>query len=189
MCVCVCVCVCACAQVCVYIHVYCMCMCACIHVWCVYHCVYIHVHVHVHVPCSVPLHQCKCIYMYNKCTLYMYMYVQGMQLMYKKCRLIHADLSEYNLLWHRGRVVFIDVGQSVEPSHPNGLEFLLRDCRNVSGFFDRVGVKDVMGAHELFNYVSGLQIAATNDAEFLTQVCVYACVCMRACVCLFTYTN
>ena len=94
--------------------------------------------------------------------------------MYKKCHLVHADLSEYNLLWHRGRVYFIDVGQSVEPSHPHGLEFLLRDCTNVSGFFDRVGVREVKTAHQLFNYVSGLKIAAETDSEFVAQV---MCVC------------
>ena len=92
--------------------------------------------------------------------------------MYQKCHLIHADLSEYNLLWHRGRVVFIDVGQSVEPSHPNGLEFLLRDCTNISSFFDRVGVHDVKTSHQLFDYVSGLQISATSDAEFTAKVSV-----------------
>ena len=95
---------------------------------------------------------------------------QGMQAMYNKCHLVHADLSEYNLLWHRGRVVFIDVSQSVEPSHPNGLEFLLRDCRNMSAFFERVGVRDVMTAHQLFNHVSGLKITASNDSDFIAQV-------------------
>ena len=41
--------------------------------------------------------------------------------MYTTCRLVHSDLSEYNMLWHNGEVYFIDVGQSVEPSHPHGL--------------------------------------------------------------------
>ena len=52
--------------------------------------------------------------------------------MFKRCNLVHADLSEYNMLWHRGEVWYIDVSQSVEPTHPHGLEFLLRDCTNVS---------------------------------------------------------
>lgn len=30
------------------------------------------------------------------------------------------------------QVWLIDVSQSVEPTHPHGLEFLFRDCRNVS---------------------------------------------------------
>ena len=32
--------------------------------------------------------------------------------MYQKCKLIHADLSEYNMLWHENKVWFIDPEQS-----------------------------------------------------------------------------
>lgn len=30
--------------------------------------------------------------------------VQLMQQMYRECHLVHADLSEYNILWHQGKV-------------------------------------------------------------------------------------
>ena len=93
-----------------------------------------------------------------------------MQRMYRDCSLIHSDLSEYNMLWHEGRIYYIDVSQSVEPSHPHGLEFLLRDCTNVSNFFSRSGVPEVTTSHQLFNYVSGLSIRADSDQEFLVQV-------------------
>lgn len=96
--------------------------------------------------------------------------IQAMQRMFSECRLIHADLSEYNMLWHEGRVYFIDVSQSVEPSHPHALEFLLRDCTNVSSFFSRAGLSDVMTPHQLFNFVSALDIEASNDQEFLAQI-------------------
>lgn len=58
--------------------------------------------------------------------------VEAMNKMYNEGHLIHADLSEYNILWHKERCWFIDVSQSVEPNHPSGLEFLLRDCTNIS---------------------------------------------------------
>ena len=91
--------------------------------------------------------------------------------MYQSCHLVHADLSEYNMLWHKNKLHFIDVSQSVEPSHPHGLEFLFRDCTNVTGFFNRSGlVSDVMTSHQLFNFVTGLDIRADSDEELLVQV-------------------
>ena len=90
--------------------------------------------------------------------------------MFSVCHLVHSDLSEYNMLWHRNQVVFIDVSQSVEPSHPHGLEFLLRDCTNVSEFFSRCGVHDVLSPHRLFNYVSGMDVQAETRDTFLAQV-------------------
>ena len=91
--------------------------------------------------------------------------------MYTKCRLIHADLSEYNMLWHEGNIYFIDVSQAVEPTHPQGLEFLLRDCNNVYNFFSKTRlVDDVMTPQQLFNYVTGLGIHANSDQEFLIHV-------------------
>ena len=90
--------------------------------------------------------------------------------MYKVCHLVHADLSEYNMLWFEGRIYFIDVSQSIEPSNPHGLELLLRDCKNVTSFFPSKGVTDVPSAHELFNRLTGLDISAINDQEFVAQV-------------------
>ena len=93
-----------------------------------------------------------------------------MERIYKDCSLVHADLNEYNMLWYKGRIYFIDVSQAVEPSHPHGLEFLLRDCRNITNFFEQKGVPDVVRHHELFNRITGLDISAINDQEFIAQV-------------------
>ncbi|XP_023663201.1 serine/threonine-protein kinase RIO3 [Paramormyrops kingsleyae] len=99
-----------------------------------------------------------------------YQVLQVMQQLYQECNLVHADLSEYNMLWHDGKVWLIDVSQSVEPTHPHGLEFLFRDCRNVSTFFQKAGVADAMNVYDLFNAVSGLQIQADTEAEFIAQI-------------------
>ncbi|MFP4591288.1 MAG: RIO1 family regulatory kinase/ATPase [Halobacteriales archaeon] len=53
--------------------------------------------------------------------------------------LIHGDLSEYNVLVHRGELVVIDVGQAITTRHPNAEEFLRRDCENVANFFANQG--------------------------------------------------
>ena len=93
-----------------------------------------------------------------------------MERMYNECHLVHADLNEFNMLWFEGRVYVIDVSQSVEPSHPHGLEFLLRDCKNVSAYFSKKGVPETLSHQELFNKITGLNITAVDDQEFLTQV-------------------
>lgn len=48
----------------------------------------------------------------------------------------HGDLSAYNLLVHRGRLVMIDLPQVVDiVANPQGQEFLHRDCVNVCRWF------------------------------------------------------
>jgi RIO kinase 1 len=59
--------------------------------------------------------------------------------------LVHGDLSEYNVLFDRGELVVIDVGQAITIHHPNVDDFLARDCENVATFFARQGL-DVTGS-------------------------------------------
>ncbi|KXJ27641.1 serine/threonine-protein kinase RIO3 [Exaiptasia diaphana] len=97
--------------------------------------------------------------------------VEMMCTMYQRCKLVHADLSEYNILWHDNRAWFIDVSQAVEPIHPHALEFLYRDCTNVTEFFKKRGVPDVMSASQLFLKVSELDIPLCDDENhFLSKV-------------------
>ncbi len=42
--------------------------------------------------------------------------VKQMRTMYQVCKLVHADLSEFNILYWKGKCVIIDVSQSVETS-------------------------------------------------------------------------
>jgi Serine/threonine protein kinase involved in cell cycle control len=59
----------------------------------------------------------------------------------------HGDLSPYNLLVQRGRVIVIDLPQLVEiASNPNGLALLERDCVNVCDWFIRRGLDVDAGA-------------------------------------------
>ncbi|AKB12997.1 MAG TPA: serine protein kinase RIO [Methanosarcina thermophila] len=70
--------------------------------------------------------------------------VEYMRLLYKKANLVHADLSEYNILIDPKDLtpIFIDMGQSVTLEHPNSREFLYRDVQNILRFFSRYGIKD-----------------------------------------------
>ena len=65
----------------------------------------------------------------------------NMRLLYQVAKLVHADLSEYNILVHRSKSYFIDLGQGVDLSHPQAESFLDRDVHNMVAFFRRQGVK------------------------------------------------
>lgn len=82
--------------------------------------------------------------------------VRLMRRMYAECRLIHADLSEYNLLYYHDLVHVIDVSQSVEHDHPAAMEFLKKDVDNMTRFFgsEHSGAVAVMSRQQLFEYVT-----------------------------------
>ncbi|CAK9103500.1 unnamed protein product [Durusdinium trenchii] len=76
-----------------------------------------------------------------------------MRKMMQQCKLVHGDLSEYNMLHHEGRLYIIDVSQSVESEHPQALDFLKRDCVNVNNFFGKRMVNRPVPVKRLFDYV------------------------------------
>ena len=80
--------------------------------------------------------------LYRECVLMMWS-------LYNKAKLVHADLSEYNILYRCGHLVLIDVSQAVEHDHPNALVFLRKDCYNITHFFNKNNAI-VMGVKELF---------------------------------------
>jgi RIO kinase 1 len=55
-----------------------------------------------------------------------------------KRRLVHADVSEYNILVYNGIPYMIDFGQAVSTRHPAAPEFLKRDVANLLKYFNRV---------------------------------------------------
>ncbi|GAA2095243.1 RIO kinase 1 [Microlunatus panaciterrae] len=59
--------------------------------------------------------------------------------------LAHGDLSAFNLLATEDRIVIIDLPQAVDVvANPQGMDYLARDCRNVSQWFKARGL-DVDG--------------------------------------------
>ncbi|EMS62481.1 Serine/threonine-protein kinase RIO1 [Triticum urartu] len=58
--------------------------------------------------------------------------VTTMRTLYQKCKLVHGDLSEYNILYYEGHLYIIDVSQSVDLDHPSALDFLKEDCLHVN---------------------------------------------------------
>ncbi|KAF9392896.1 Serine/threonine-protein kinase RIO1 [Podila verticillata] len=89
--------------------------------------------------------------------------VKYMRIMYQTCHLVHADLSEYNILYHSRTLYIIDVSQSVEHDHPHAFNFLRMDITNVSDYFRKKRV-DVMGQKELFDFITDVSIEMTDEA-------------------------
>lgn len=89
--------------------------------------------------------------------------------LYNDCKLVHADLSEYNILWHEEKCWLIDVAQSVEPGHPSAFEFLMRDCGNISTFFTRKGCPEVRSKENLFSHITGLD-PSVHTAAMLERI-------------------
>lgn len=81
--------------------------------------------------------------------------INTMRRMYQECKLVHADFSEYNLLFFEEKVYFIDVSQAVEHDHPQALYFLRRDCTNINDFFDRRGAR-TLSVQALFNFITDI---------------------------------
>jgi RIO kinase 1 len=63
--------------------------------------------------------------------------------------IVHGDLSAYNILAAGPRLVVIDLPQIVDlVGNPNGMDFLLRDCTNICGWFKARGLE--VDEQELF---------------------------------------
>ncbi|KAF0692947.1 Aste57867_16032 [Aphanomyces stellatus] len=90
--------------------------------------------------------------------------VKTMRVMYQVCKLVHGDLSEYNLLYYKSTLYFIDVSQSVEHEHPHAMEFLRKDCKNVTDFFTKSGLTP-MSTIELFEFVTDPRVLTEDEVD------------------------
>lgn len=88
--------------------------------------------------------------------------------LFQHCKLVHADLSEYNILYHQNHLYIIDVSQSVEHDHPSAFDFLRNDIKNVEEFFGRLGVR-CLGLRRCFEFVTRESLIL-ESSELFTAV-------------------
>ncbi len=74
--------------------------------------------------------------------------------LYRKAKLVHGDLSEYNIMMWKGKPVIFDLSQSVSIEHPMADFMLNRDLTNLNHFFNRLNVK-ITPVEELHKLVVG----------------------------------
>jgi RIO kinase 1 len=84
---------------------------------------------------------------YNKLLLYV-------KRLYRKAKLVHGDLSEYNVMIWKSQPVIFDMSQAVNLEHPNSSQFLTRDIENLNRYFKRIGV-NVQSTEETIRRVTG----------------------------------
>ncbi len=73
--------------------------------------------------------------------------------LYSKGGLVHADLSEYNVMMWKGKPVIFDVAQSVLVKHPMADKFLRRDLENLHKYFNRK-VPDIPSVDEMYERIT-----------------------------------
>jgi len=59
-----------------------------------------------------------------------------------KAGLVHADLSQFNILNHKNKPVFIDFSQSSSIKTSTADEYLDRDIKNIVNFFNKHGLNE-----------------------------------------------
>jgi len=73
--------------------------------------------------------------------------------LYQEARLVHADLSEYNVMIWKNEPVLFDVSQAVLLEHPMANKFLQRDLENLSRYFKGL-VVPILSQEEMFRWVT-----------------------------------
>jgi RIO kinase 1 len=80
--------------------------------------------------------------------------IEQMSILYQKARLVHADLSEYNIFKTDKGIMLFDFGSAVDIQHPNSKQFLVRDVVNVNRFFEKRGI-EVLDAVQAIEKIRG----------------------------------
>jgi RIO kinase 1 len=73
--------------------------------------------------------------------------------LYKEAKLVHGDLSEYNIFKTDTGLILFDFASAVDILHPNAHEFLKRDINNISKFFVKRGLT-VVNPDDIFDLVT-----------------------------------
>jgi len=82
--------------------------------------------------------------------------IDYMSKMYKKAKLVHGDISAYNVLMHKNKPYLIDLGQGVLLEHPNSDEFLRRDISNIVNYFKKFGIR--ADENKIYNTITNKKV-------------------------------
>jgi RIO kinase 1 len=78
--------------------------------------------------------------------------LHSLRLLYRRARLVHGDLSEYNVMIWKGKPVIFDISQAVTLEHPLADMLLRRDIDNLNNYFRKNRVK-IKTSDEIYRWV------------------------------------
>ncbi len=73
--------------------------------------------------------------------------------LYRKAEMVHADLSEYNIMMWDEKPVLFDFSQAVLLEHPMADQFLRRDLENLHRYFKKLHA-DILSVKEMYQRVT-----------------------------------
>ncbi len=79
--------------------------------------------------------------------------IKDVKLLYQKAKLVHGDLSEYNILDRDGTPVIIDLSQATPSDSSFAPELLKRDVEKIVKFFNKRGLK--LDVEKVLEFVKG----------------------------------
>jgi RIO kinase 1 len=103
---------------------------------------------------EVPFPQIRNVDLENPDVVYQEI-VSFMNILYRDAGLVHADLSEFNILFS-DRPFVIDMGQAVTLDHPRARAFLARDIANVNRYFGNLCT--VRSKGDIFAEITGVPL-------------------------------
>jgi RIO kinase 1 len=80
--------------------------------------------------------------------------IEQMTMLYQKAKLVHADLSEYNIFKTDHGIMLFDFGSAIDIQHPNSKQFLVRDVTNINKFFEKRGI-NVLSTAQVVEKIRG----------------------------------
>lgn len=95
--------------------------------------------------------------------------VRLMRRLWRECRMVHGDLSPYNLLFNEGDIYIIDVSQSVEEDHPLSIEFLKRDMRNINNYYKHLGIH-IFKIRSMFDFITDKNLSDEEVEDSLENM-------------------
>jgi len=69
------------------------------------------------------------------------MLINDVKKLYHSAELVHADLSQFNVLNYDEKPVIIDMSHAVDLRYPNAIGLLERDIRTICDYFNKLGME------------------------------------------------